>query len=321
MQPMTRLDDVILDVAVSPDFAHDQTCFAAGLSGLFRSEDRCQTWLSTVPADEDVSVFAVSLAPDFGRDRRLFAGLEGGLLRSEDGGNSWAAALLPLPPPQVLSIALSPAFSRDGLLFAGTAEDGVFRSDDGGDSWKSSNFGLLDRNVLCLEISPQFEADSTIFIGAESGVYVSRNGGRAWRSAGFPVDAAAVLDLAVSPNFAHDGLLFAATAASGLLSSSDYGHNWRRVPIDLLPQSTNPDSEETDPSCAINAIALSPDFASQPEILVAAQKGLFISRDLGRSWSVRAPVGGVLSLAAPDGFDDGSPLLVGMSEGGVSWVD
>lgn len=321
MQPMTRLDDVILQIAISPDFGRDQTCFAAGLSGLYRSKDRGRTWLSTVPADEVVSVFAVALAPDYGPAGRLFAGLEGGVLRSCDGGDSWAAALLPLPPPQVLSIALSPAFNRDGLLFAATAEDGVFRSDDGGASWTSSNFGLLDRNLLCLALSPQFENDGTIFVGAESGVYQSANRGRAWRSAGFPPEAAPVLDLAVSPDFARDGLLYAATDASGLLSSSDRGQSWNQLPIDLLPAAGAPGPQQRDPKRAVNAIALSPGFPRVPEILVAAQKGLFISRDRGRSWSVRTPVDGALSLAAPAGFADGSPLLVALAEGGVKWVD
>ena len=64
-----------------------------------------------------------------------------------------------------------------------------------------------------------------------------------------------------------------------------------------------------------------PTFLSQPDILVAAQEGLYISRDQGRSWSVRAPTEGVLSLAAPHGFSERSPLLVGLAEGGVKWVD
>ncbi len=321
MQPMTRLDDVILEIAVSPGFAHDQTCFAAGLSGLYRSEDRGQTWLSTVPADEDVSVFAVALAPDYGRDKKLFAGLEGGVLRSWDGGQDWAAAVLPLPPPQVLCLAVSPAFAKDSTVFAGTAEDGVFRSNDGGVSWTSSNFGLLDRNVLCLVISPQFDCDDTLYVGVESGVYRSTNGGRAWRAVDFPVEAAPVLDLAISSDFAVDGLLYAGTDASGLLASADRGDTWAHVQADMLSSATGRVSPERGPHQAINAIALSPDFPRQPDILVAAQEGLYISRDQGRSWSVRAPTAGVLTMAAPYGFSERSPLLVGSAEDGVKWVE
>ncbi len=321
MEPITRLGDTVLEVVVSPDFAHDRTCFAAGLSGLYRSIDGGQTWISTVPAEEVVSVFAVALSPEYGRDQRLYAGLEGGVLRSWDGGHSWAAAVLPVPPPQVLCLAVSPAFAKDSALYAGTAEDGVFRSNDGGVSWTSSNFGLLDRNVLCLVISPQFERDDTIFVGTESGVYMSANGGRAWRGVDFPIEAAPVLDLAISPDFANDGLLYAATDASGLLASDDRGRSWTQVQADLPPSTTGAGSREKGTSQAINAIALSPDFPRDPGILVAAQEGLFISRDRGRSWSDRAPAGGVLTLAAPDGVADRSPLLVGTAESGVRWVD
>ena len=321
MERITRLGDTVLEVVVSPDFAHDRTCFASGLSGLYRSDDGGQTWMSTVPAEEAVSVFTAGLSPEFERDHRLFAGLEGGVLRSWDGGKNWAAAVLPLPPPQVLCLVVSPAFAKDSTVFAGTAEDGVFRSNDGGVSWTSSNFGLLDRNVLCLVISPQFECDDTLFVGVESGVYRSTNGGRAWRGVDFPVEAGPVLDLAISPDFAVDGLLYAGTDASGLLASADRGDSWAQVQADMLSSATGRGSTGDARHQAINAIALSPDFPRQPDILVAAQEGLYISRDQGRSWSVRAPTAGVLTLAAPYGLSEQSPLLVGLAEGGVTWVD
>lgn len=321
MKPISWIEDVVLDVAVSPEFARDRICFAASLSGLYCSDDGGQTWVSTVPAEEAVSVFTAGLSPEFGRDRRLFAGLEGGVLRSWDGGQNWAAAVLPLPPPQVLCLVVSPAFAKDSTVFAGAAEDGVFRSNDGGVSWTSSNFGLLDRNVLCLVISPQFECDDTLFVGVDSGVYRSTNGGRAWRGVDFPVEAGPVLDLAISPDFAVDGLLYAGTDASGLLASADRGDSWARVQDDMLSSATGRVSPGDGRHQAINAIALSPDFPRQPDILVAAQEGLYISRDQGRSWSVRAPTAGVLTLAAPYGFSERSPLLVGLAEGGVKWVD
>ena len=316
-----QIEDVVLDVAVSSQFGRDRTCFAAGLSGLYRSADGGLNWISAVPAEEAVSVFAVALSPQFGREPRLFAGLEGGVLRSWDGGHSWAAAVLPLPPPQVLSLAASPAFARDSAVFAGTAEDGVFRSHDGGETWASSNFGLLDRNVLCLAISPQFECDDTLFVGTESGIYTSTNGGRAWRGLDFPIQAAPVLDLAVSPNFVADGLLYAGTDASGLLVSADRGQSWTRIEVGPLPGDSRPVAREQGGKRSINAIALSPAFPAEPDILVAAQEGLFISRDQGRSWAVRSPLDGVLTLAAPYGLAEPAPLLVGLAEGGVTWVE
>ncbi len=321
MERITQIEDVVLEVVVSPEFARDQTCLAASLSGLYRSNDGGQTWKSSVPAEEVVSVFAVALSPEYGRDQRLFAGLEGGVLRSWDGGQSWAAAVLPLPPPQVLTLAVSPAFAKDSAVFAGTAEDGVFRSNDGGVSWTSSNFGLLDRNVLCLVISPQFESDDTLFVGTESGVYKSTNGGRAWRGVDFPIEAAPVLNLAVSPHFASDGLLYAATDASGLLASADGGQSWTPIQADPLSSATRPFSRAEGRKRTINAIALSPAFPTEPDILVATQEGLFISRDQGRTWTVRSSIGGVLALAAPYGFAEAAPLLVGLAEGGVRWVN
>ena len=301
-------------LAASPRFEHDRTCFAACLSGLYRTDDGGQSWhdaFASLQLNTPQPTTAVALSPDWPDDRRVFVGVNGGILRSADGGHTWQAAVLPPPPPLVSTLIVSPNFAEDGAVFAGTLEDGVFRSADRGGSWAPWNFGLLDLAVLCMAISPDFARDETIFAGAESGLFRSANGGRAWREIPFPTELAPVLSLALSPNFAHDRTMFAGTESSGLLMSTDEGQTWRRLGEHQL--------QET-----VNGIILAARFPAEPRVLVAASDGLLLSVDGGESWSDWKPGlrfdADTTAVVAPLGLVDGAPLLVGLGEGGILQV-
>src|SRR3954469_11216076 len=143
---MTQIDAAVLSIAVSTAFERDQTCFAASLAGLYRSDDGGQTWRSMVQSEERVAIMAVAMSPEYARDRTVFAGLSGGVMRSWNAGETWSASVLPAPPPTVTTVVLSPAYAQNGTLFAGSDADGIFRSADRGASWEAWNFGLLDRS-------------------------------------------------------------------------------------------------------------------------------------------------------------------------------
>jgi photosystem II stability/assembly factor-like uncharacterized protein len=259
----------------------------------------------------------VAVSPDFASDRRVFAGVAGGVMRSIDAGQTWEGILLPDPPPIVSALAVSPGFDRDSILLAGTLEDGVFRSADRGGRWARWNFGLLDLQVYCMALSHGFANDETVFVGTESGMFRSTNGGRAWREVGFSPELAPVLSLAISPDYANEGkdegsgALFAGTESHGLYRSEDGGRTWTRLGKDTI----------TEP---VNGILLSPGISSPPTILVALSDRLLVSRDGGESWSdwgTGATLeSGITCVAAPLGLDEGSPVLVGLSEGGVRTI-
>jgi photosystem II stability/assembly factor-like uncharacterized protein len=311
MSEETQIQDLIYSLATSPGFAQDRICFAAQQSGLYRSDDGGITWRTTYDSldlESPLATTAVVVSPDFESDRNVFAGAQGGILWSYDGGQNWHVATLPSPPPVVSALVISPNYTQDGTLLAGTLEDGVFRSADRGSHWSAWNFGLLDLSVLCMAISPDFAHDETLFVGTESGVFRSTNGGRAWREVSFPTEFAPVLSLALSPDYANDGLLFAGTESCGLFCSGDRGRTWACLGKDVV----------TD---AVNGIVLSPEFPTQPDVLVMLSTALLVSRDGGQSWSDwKAGLAfeqGLASVAAPQGLDPGVPLLVGLVEGGV----
>jgi photosystem II stability/assembly factor-like uncharacterized protein len=309
MTEQNQMYDITYALAASPGFSNDGICFAARGSGLYRSDDRGDTWhfaYGALNLEAPLPTLAVVVSPDFESDRAVFAGAPGGILRSFDGGNSWLITTLPSPPPVVSTLVISPNYSRDSVLLAGTTEDGVFRSGDGGSHWVAWNFGLLDLNVLCMAISPDFANDETLFVGTETGIFRSTNGGRAWREADFSPDLAPVLSLALSPDYAADNTLYAGTEAHGLYYSQDRGRSWMHLGEDVIDDS-------------VNGIILASEFPSQADVLVALTDRLLYSRDGGNVWSVwkkdLAFEQGIASVIAPKGLGPDAPLLVGLTEG------
>ena len=286
-------------------------CYAARTSGLYRSDDGGSSWKIEATPISSRGVTSIIFSPDFEKDHSIFTGATGGLFRSENGGQNWQWIALPSPPPTITTLIISPNFVQDGVLLAGTLEDGVFCSSDRGGHWSAWNFGLLDLSILCMAISPNFSDDETIYVGTESGMFRSTNGGRAWREVDLPIGFEPVISLAISPRYAFDHALFIGPESQGLFSSLDEGHSWQRLGGKGL---TGP----------INSILLSPGFSDPPEILVLTNNGVLISRDFGKSWTVRwgeiTANHQVTAVTAPDGFDSGKKVWLGLAGGDIRQV-
>ena len=309
----TPQEDYVYQFAAASAFgsSREAVCFAAQVSGLYRSTDGGVTWHSAFMAlglQETPPALAVTVPPDAADARDVFVGVNGGILRSWDGGQNWESAWLPSPPPAVLALTISPNFTQDGILLAGTLEDGVLRSSDRGQRWVAWNFGLLDLNILCLTISPAFATDDTLYAGTQSGLFRSTNGGRAWREVDLPCGFEAVLSLAFSPNFVEDATLFAGTENHGLWRSQDGGQTWARVGESVV----------TEP---VNAICLDPQYPIRPHGLVLQGGVLFVFQDGGETWQLwrKAELAGkeITAFHAPLGFAPGAPVLVGFADGTV----
>lgn len=207
-------------LAFSPNFAEDQTLFAALTGGVAFSNDAGESWLWAQLPTPPPYVSALLLSPNFAEDKTLFvATLEDGVLRSVDGGASWQAWNFGLLDKQVLSLALN-----DESVYAGTGM-GLFRSHNGGRSWREVNLPVED-SVLSLAVMGK-----TLFAGTEnSGLLKSDDGGGTWKQI-----KAKGLNQPINQIQVSSGkeAIIRALVGDRLLESTNQGKMWRAIPISL----------------------------------------------------------------------------------------
>ena len=113
-------------LAFSPDYARDQTLFAALLSpegrggGLYVSSDAGRSWRPTTQGLNDWAVAEVAVAPGFPFNRTVFAlTWQTGLFRSTDGGQTWQRTPYRATTPATMNartLAISPDYVNDHTL-------------------------------------------------------------------------------------------------------------------------------------------------------------------------------------------------------------
>ena len=217
----------------------------------------------------------------------------------------WQFALDIGPNPQ--SIAVSP--HDHSLMFLGIEEHGILRSTDAGASWLYANSGLRGKetgslNGVCFCFHPQEKR--LVYYGSNGGLYRSGDAGQTWaylqkglpplrRSArmGGRYDGAGVNQVGVhraAPDRVYAGFFgVPPPAAAGMYVSNDAGDSWQ-------PCSAGMPDGESDLGLSHKAVY---DFAmsdTDPEVIFAGLcKGLFVTRDGGRSWHPCGPFETVVS--------------------------
>jgi photosystem II stability/assembly factor-like uncharacterized protein len=162
------LDLNILCLAISPDFATDETLYAGAVSGLFKSTNGGRAWREVaLPIGYD-AVLSLALSPKFTQDNTMYAGTENkGLLVSQDRGKSWQSLVETTGDQPVNSVLLSPNFPSDQeilLLHGGT----LILTKDNGKIWKPWQKKITrGRNVTSLLVLHSFREG--VFIGFEDG--------------------------------------------------------------------------------------------------------------------------------------------------------
>ncbi len=166
---------------------------AGSQDGIFRSEDRGDSWL---PANEGLSIRHfrwLGIHPD--DSLRVFAGTEpAGIFLSRDGGLTWAARpeVERLRDAQRWFLPYSPeAGCVRGFAFLGTRAyaavevGGVLLSADNGETWALSGGELRSRVSVHPDVhSIAVHPESADFIAAPTGggFYLSKDGGAAWEN-------------------------------------------------------------------------------------------------------------------------------------------
>ncbi len=202
--------DALFAVALSPNFAADQTLLAAGASNfIYRSANAGTVWqLSNTGIEAWYIARQFAFSPNFANDRVVFLAGYGALYRSSDGGATWEALFGAHSPHY--GVAVSPAFAHDGVVLAAYREiegsglfpeSGIFRTTNGGNTWAWSGTGLpgyYEPHPGPLAFRPDFQANGMVYV-ADRGtafmgprqVYRSADSGQTWQALPPPPDAAA----------------------------------------------------------------------------------------------------------------------------------
>jgi photosystem II stability/assembly factor-like uncharacterized protein len=215
-------------VALSPQFATDQTVFAGVPGGILRSTDAGQTWAVSQLPSPPPFVTSLAVSPFYAHDGVVLAGtMEDGVYRSGDRGSHWEAWNFRLLDLNVLCLAMSSAYADDETVYAGT-ESGIFYSTNGGRAWRELDFSPDWAPVLSLAVSPHHAADGLLFAGTESaGLFASRDRGGTWAPC-LPSGQAGegLAPSAVNAILVGEGGLVLALLPDQLLVSGDGGQSW-----------------------------------------------------------------------------------------------
>ncbi len=263
-------------LAVDPETPATVYAGAVDAAGVFRSDDRGDTWtpMSTgLPDFADVRTLI--LVPVSGAPATVLAATSRGLFRSIDGG-AWTATPGELGTTSVAWLTADP---KDPASLYALAGDRSYRSTDGGMSWTATG-ERLHTPIRRLVVDPQ---DSSRLVAGtlDAGVFHSTDGGGSWiPSIRGPVTAGVLRVVAAAD--AGEPIVYAATYGSGVFRSLDGGRTWNPRNSGLggrFPRVLSPRILES-----ISDLVLDP---SDPSILYLAtdsEAGVYRSQDGGASW-------------------------------------
>jgi hypothetical protein len=231
---------------LSPDFANDGLIMATGTGspGVFRSQDRGQTWSPSDGGLSNQPIVDIGYAP--GSAQQLVIATSASVYSTINGGVSWRKAILPRAG-SISAIEVSPSFNADRKVFAwqcAGASCFILRSTDGGVSFQdlSQTANTLER-ADSFRISPNFAVDhrlyyigyDAILTGNNTVLYRSADEGLSFN----PQGTVPIARFTLSPDFATDQMILASAGYDGVytgpvsLISSDGGASF--VPYTPLP--------------------------------------------------------------------------------------
>ncbi|MCM2315566.1 MAG: hypothetical protein NDJ92_10490, partial [Thermoanaerobaculia bacterium] len=208
--------------AVAVDPTRPCRVYTGGKPGVFRSDDRGETWLGQNPQRnlDEYLVTPIAFAPDPENSGTVLIADEsfGSIYRSTDAGSTRRLAFVQpgLNTPADFanrhgfhSIVFAHDDSR--TVYAGMryylADSGIFRpsygiakSTDGGSTWAYSNdANSANRNINALAVAPG--DDRTVYAATvEAGVLVSHDGGATWSPSNAGLPSNDVRALAIDPS-------------------------------------------------------------------------------------------------------------------------
>ena len=296
------------------DPSNASVIYAGTTEGLWVTDNAGTTWKRVTTPELVVNDILVDP-----RDPRrvLLATDRAGVLVGEDRSLNFAASNSGFTHRYISSILVTQTDPK--LLYAGIVNDrefgGVFVSKDAGEHWNQISTGLDGRDVFTLKETP----DGSVLAGTNRGMFVLVRNSACWmeledsdetshqnRSGQNANLRVSTSDLRVNDVEITPGKWLAATSA-GLFRSSDEGKTWRRDGLGkssfvsvkvrghliavasarkVLVSIDDGRSWRSSRGLASSLNGLqSLTIAPGNRIIVASGNGVFLSRDLGKTWS------------------------------------
>ncbi|MDY7013158.1 MAG: glycosyl hydrolase, partial [Cyanobacteriota bacterium] len=185
---------------LSPDFEFDQTLYASGPEGIYRSVDAGKTWKLTTQGTELVQRGNLQLAisPNYKEDRTVLAGSSHGIFETQDAGKSWVklAGSAYGGEGYIQGVAISPNYASDRTFITSVRGKGLFKTMDGGETFTEIGDDSIALATMIglpsaadtIQFSPSYATDRTIygFGGTTTQVFKSTDAGNTWETITVP---------------------------------------------------------------------------------------------------------------------------------------
>jgi hypothetical protein len=129
-----------IKLAISPDYAADQTIFAGTGNGLIVSRNGGKSWQisGSTYFPPKGNILSVAVSPNYKQDRTILLAVKGsGIFKSVDSAKSFSRVGTQLQDQneQLKQLVFSKKYQNDNMIF-GVSDENVFISRDGGITWK-----------------------------------------------------------------------------------------------------------------------------------------------------------------------------------------
>ena len=283
-----------------------QVLYSSACTGIYKTKNKGARWKPLKKGLPKKARRTRALALDPSDPDTVYAGTTQGVFVSANGGDQWRQIL-----SNVVVNAVTVHPDDRNILLVGTDDAGVLKSDDAGRTFHPANRGFIHRQISALAMEP--EDSTTLYAGISrdgefGGFFSTTNRGVVWRSHNEGLDLAGLEIKAILPSMRSSDVYLA--TSHGLFRGVPAHTAW--LPVEptqgmSIVDAAFADEKEEELFVAVSSGVgrlrggrqeLEPLEMPEPEIqitvisylpqsellLVGTEKGLFRSRNGGRSW-------------------------------------
>ncbi len=219
--------------------------------------------------------------------RVIYIGSDSGIFKTEDAGASWRNILSIRGQNKAVNfLAFDP--EDKNCLYAATG-NGLFRSFNSGSRWNRIFRGknLWENECTALAVLPY-----GIYLGTKAGLFVSKDKGRSWHKEAARLGKGNIL--AIAYNLKEPDYIYIA-CVDGVFRTKDAGKSWERIfishPVENGDEAVevSDDRDEEERFSDIRYISIDPDNLNY--LYLATGKGVYQSRDRGKTWDLLSDYG------------------------------